>query len=405
MDESSKLLKISQFFLLALPIFTILGRAPQDITMSIIVILFLVHSCLAKDFSWVKDRWALLCFAFWGYIVATSFLTVDVGQALERSTTWGRFFIFSVALYTWIINSRKISHYLLVSCLVAVGFLAVDSLIQFQTGYDLFGNPKFSENRLNGPYRRPYVAHIIVWNMFPVVVYFLGTAFTEKKWLHSLYMLLTLILLYVAVLLSGARAPFLLSLLGLGFVFLLAPSLRRRLFTIFLLLAGTISIAFFTHHDVFERQFTSTHKTISHLSDSPYGKILKDVEKVFQHHMILGTGAKNYREVCKDPKYQTKRCKNLHPHNFYAELLVETGLIGFCIMLGIFYLTLKTLLTDWSKRNHNFILVGVVTAILIRFWPITFGSSFFSNWNIIPLWMMIGWGFAIVKRGLYEEKA
>ena len=45
----------------------------------------------------------------------------------------------------------------------------------------------------------------------------------------------------------------------------------------------------------------------------------------------VGGGIKNFRYYCHIEKYP-KKCNficNMHPHNYYLEILTETGVVGF----------------------------------------------------------------------------
>ena len=55
----------------------------------------------------------------------------------------------------------------------------------------------------------------------------------------------------------------------------------------------------------------------------------------------IGGGIKNFRYYCHVRPNIEKNSKfvcNMHPHNYYLEILTETGLVGFFIDINYFYL-------------------------------------------------------------------
>ena len=56
--------------------------------------------------------------------------------------------------------------------------------------------------------------------------------------------------------------------------------------------------------------------------------------KMFMDNKLIGIGPKNYREKCKEEKYNFSKltCSN-HPHNIPLQILAETGILGFFIYL------------------------------------------------------------------------
>ena len=86
---------------------------------------------------------------------------------------------------------------------------------------------------------------------------------------------------------------------------------------------------------------------------------------LFEKNKIFGVGLKNYRVDCDnqiDPRPESipQFCSS-HPHNFFLEILSETGLVGFFIFF-IFFICLIFYLKDKIKslKNDEF-LVGKYT--------------------------------------------
>ena len=59
----------------------------------------------------------------------------------------------------------------------------------------------------------------------------------------------------------------------------------------------------------------------------------------------IGGGLKNFRYYCHTRPNIDKNSNfvcNMHPHNYYLEILTETGLVGFIILVSAFLLILQS---------------------------------------------------------------
>ena len=118
--------------------------------------------------------------------------------------------------------------------------------------------------------------------------------------------------------------------------------------------------------------------------------------RIFLDNKYFGVGPRQFRNNCKEYKVSSYSC-DTHPHNTYLELLSETGLFSFIIVLSIFilisFLSIKHLILKFigdRKGIFNDFEVCLLASIILSLWPLSPSGSFFNNWMSIVYYFPVG---------------
>ena len=127
---------------------------------------------------------------------------------------------------------------------------------------------------------------------------------------------------------------------------------------------------------------------------------LKEFETFYDTWLMnkyIGGGIKNFRYYCHERPNVDKNAKfvcNMHPHNYYLEILTETGLIGFIVLILSFALLLYQSLVKkyFLKTNINFDnkIIPFIFLFIIEIFPLKSTGSFFTTGNTTYLFLLMG---------------
>lgn len=383
----------------SLPAIVVIGRAPADVAISLVALLFLARSALIRDWQWLSTPWLRVALVLWLYLVAASAFALDPGNAFGRAVPWVRYVLFAAAVQHWVLADRQRRHLMVWTAGIVLAFVAADTMVQFAFGVDVFGLERPFPNRLSGPFRDAVVGTFLVKLIFPVLGAVLGWAVLAKSSSRTVLAIAVIVALAAVIFVTGERIPFLLFALGMCLLFSVLPGVRRPLFVAVVVAAIVVGGLAASSPTVGNRMI---HQTVGQMSDfwsTAYGRTYATAFEMWQRHPVFGVGLKNYRIECPSPAYdrfgaEETRCQE-HPHNVYLEWLVEAGAIGFLGFLALIGFWGREFARALSRAGlDRFVAVGAVTNVVLFLWPLMSSMSLFSNFNATLFWFAVAWALA-----------
>jgi O-antigen ligase len=135
------------------------------------------------------------------------------------------------------------------------------------------------------------------------------------------------------------------------------------------------------------------------IRNTGYGHLWASGLLIWQENFWFGAGTATYRDLCST--YQViipaiNRCDN-HPHNYFVQLLAETGIVGFVGFLALYSALV------WNAVSTKGPSIGIWIIPLIFFFPLQSTGDFFGQWFNIMMWFTIGVTLCFVE--IYQKDA
>ena len=390
------------FYLLCLlPLIFITGPFLTDLSLSLIGIYFIVNRCIQKDFSFLRNKIFILLASFYFWLIITGFFSKNYINSLfsnEAVIFYFRyfFFIFGVAL---LLEQNICRLKIVFIYLVAVFFLVLfDSYFQFFNGTNIFGYEKYDLNRVTSFFKDETILGQYLAKIFPIIiVLYLMLYNYDHKSFYFYLVSATIVLLIIFI--SGERLSFaLISLFMISLAVYEHQKLKIYIFY-FIFLLFTLFILY-QNIDFIEFRVNQTFNQISqtYISYLPYTpdheKHYLSAIKMFLHKPILGVGPAMFEYSCSKLIYFVREGCASHPHNYYVQLLAETGIIGFLFLFTIFVSLIREVLTILFYKKYtidNLKRYVVYITIIFLILPIVPHNDFYNNHLNFLLFYPVGY--------------
>jgi hypothetical protein len=423
LKEFIKSFHLEKYIIILLPFLLATSKFFLELSLIILFLLFLFYVPLKKSI-FIFDRKVFLFFILFYFFLLIRYFFRNAEYDSLAIIFYFRYYFYILALY-YFFNLRNNLFNLFIKSLIAVfSILVVDAIFQYNFSFNIINNPKPAIDRVSSFFGKESILGSFLVRFLPLL--YLPLLFFEKKnnWLKFYLIFFLIFLTNIVIFISGERTSFALMILLNLYMFLMLPNLRKKIIVFLLTLLILISLILFLDQNLKKRIINKTYDEITNFNIisntgylDPKSKTLKfyiysgahngyyvTAYNMFADNILFGQGPRSYRYLCKEDKFRaTKEISynplvpegynfncSTHPHNYYIQLLAETGLIGFLFIFCIFVMLIFNVFKEYFFcRKENLFKRVIYCTFLINLWPLFPTGNFFNNWltiiAIIPL--------------------
>ena len=442
--------KVLNFLIILFPVTFIIGNAAVNLNLFLISILGII--LYKKQIFKIEKNIILISIIFFFIFVIASTLISQYENSnnsnLIRSIIYLRYLVFLLVLNCMINNDDFKFKYFLFSCLFFSSFVSLTVIYEATTGKPFLHYDTYTYHN-PGIFRDELIAGGYIQRFGCLGLFFIPLVLKNDKKRNFVLLTLTLTFYFLSITLSGNRMPLILfvGFLLLSLIFLKKIKIPFFLGSIFgvLIFLSVINLdkdmknywsSFYTNvttsllpgSDLFIlSELKKDHSDIKAKTDPKdrtpgleegrfdYGYWQDRNWKGFEvttfgsgHRVIwttaletwldspfIGNGIKSFRFTCKSKLDTPNRVCQNHTHNYYLEILNDTGLVGFIlIILSTYILLLKQLVNNKLKKenqeNSYLIFCSIFFVLLLEFFPFRSSGNFFSTYNSTFIFLLIG---------------
>lgn len=386
-----RLERAAHLFWLCGPFILLIERTPADIWLTLLGLIFVMRSVIKREGKWLNVFWVRMAFAFWFWCLFVGLISDFPIYSVSEAAVWFRFPLFAMATAFWLATDRRLLYAMLLSTLLGLvvmcGILTAEIMIEGQKG-----------GRLTWPYGDLVPGNYVAKVGMPAFVVMVALAVSAKGRIAGLSGVIALITLAISVM-TGERINFLIRACGGMLAGLLwRPDWKR--YSILVLVEVLAVVLIFSALPGTASRYTDEFiKGATDLDSSAWLKTMNGGYQLAQDNIIFGIGTANYRLVSYSgvlDNFENVR-PDVHPHNFYIQMLLETGVPG--LILGIVFLW-SIIWFCFRARRTNGNNIFAATAWVIPFglfWPIATTADFFGQWNNVFMWSAVALSLSVLN--------
>ncbi len=401
--------KVFLYLVLFIPYSFLLGPLITDCTTILITFFFLIKIYQKKDLFYFKNNFFKFFFLFNLVLVISSLFSENILYSFKTSFFFFRFYICSIAIWFALENYKDLFNKFIYSSLIAIFITCLGVLYELIFVKNFFSSVNHSAGeltRLSGFLTKKLVVGSYLSRISSIIFALSSIYFLQKKNYFYIFFL-GLLSVTIIIFISGERIAF----FSIFLFFILSLIYFRKKINIYLgAFVLFLSIFAILNFELIKKRMIDL--TISQLNNTMsfewkseksdpkdfvyisvhHNAHARSALKMFYDSPVIGHGPGMFRFVCHKFLYNEFSCTT-HPHNFYLQLLAETGTFGFLFLLILFIQVCIKIFSGLikpiynNKRNVEFLLYS---SILITIVPIFPSGNLFNNWLAPQIFLPFG---------------
>ena len=413
----NKLINLSSILFVFIPLSLISGPFIPDLSLVIITINFILLTIINRKYEIFNSKFLVFFFLFCLMITIVSFFSLNT-SSIQSGLFYFRFGLFSLAGYILIDVKKDLLKYTLYLLLFIYFMLFIDSIYQYKFNENLLGfkyiNP--GNFRITSFFGKDEILGSYSVRLLPLTFFLIIFTLDKSNIKKRILFISLFIISSVIILISGERTSLALFFLLILFLFISSFNLRKLL--IFPIIVSLIIFTvIISKSDKIKNRMINT--TINQLGLSEKSERIVLFSRTYEGHYlvalnmfkekpIFGHGPKMFRFYCsKEENFVADNSCTTHPHNFYAQILAETGLVGFLFLLTIFLYILLLFLKNfyfqikYKKQLISDLGLCLLSSYFITLFPILPSGNFFNNWLSIIIYYPLGFLIYTIKNNKF----
>ena len=193
------------FLFSLIPFFLITGPFLSDLSISLIVILFLIYCFKQRNFSYFKNIYFYIFMIFWIYLIINNLINNFNLDSLKISFFYFRYGVFVIAIVTLLNTDNKFIKYFFYCIFICFISLILDGFYQYFFGENILGWK--SSNRISSFFGDELILGSYLSRLWPI---FFGLSLFIINKNNKLFFLLIIIFILseALIFISGDRSAF-----------------------------------------------------------------------------------------------------------------------------------------------------------------------------------------------------
>lgn len=409
-----QLKKLIQFPIIFLPWTLVLSKFFAELFVVLICLysIIILSQNFKKEVVILNNFFSFLFIFFSLYIFLNSVISNSSYEINIKSLLYFRYYFFILGIFFIIRDNPKIIKLFFLSLTFLIIFLLIGSIYELVFSKNILSNSLIDPLRISSFFGDELIMGSFLVRIMPLYLslfFFLrlNTIKNNAKFSNKKYILLFLILIFpFLIFLSGERTAVGLFIISIIYLTLTIKFNKFFIFKLIFFITLIFSMLLLFNPNFKQRLILDTFNDLTRV-DTNISKVKKmnlyffsvyhtnyflTSKKMFEDNILFGQGPRSYRFKCSEKNFMidTNSCAN-HPHNYYIQLLAETGLIGFLsIFLLFIILVIKSLKLPFRKKFYNNHKTCLMCGFFISLWPIVPTGSFFNSWLSIISFLPVG---------------